>query len=113
MSVSIPEVEPGQVPADLPDGLFVLDVREDDEWRAGHIDGATHIPMREVPGRLDEIPAGDQVLVVCRSGARSARVTGFLQAQGRDAVNLAGGLQAWSLAGRGMMSDTEAPPQVI
>jgi rhodanese-related sulfurtransferase len=55
--------------------------------------------MASVPEQLDEIPPGPQVVVVCRSGARSARVTGFLVDAGRDAVNLEGGMQAWAAAG--------------
>ncbi len=59
----IPTVSIDGVPHPLPEGLHVLDVREDMEWQHGHIDGATHIPLRDLPARLSEIPAG-QTLVV-------------------------------------------------
>ena len=92
---------------------YILDVREVDEWEAGHIEGAQHIPMMEVPARLAEIPTGQQVLVICRSGSRSARVVGFLLNQGVDAVNVAGGMQVWDTLGRPMTGPPGQPPQVI
>lgn len=109
----VPEVEMSGVPDELPASLVVLDVREDAEWDAGHVDGATHIPLMELAERFDEVPTGQQVLVVCRTGARSAQATAFLQAQGCEAVNLAGGMKAWQIAGRAMTSERDAPPDVI
>ena len=100
----IPTVEIEGVPDPLPEGLVVLDVREDDEWSAGHIDGAVHIPLMELPQRLDELPTDDQLLVVCHVGARSAQAVQYLLAQGRDAVNLDGGLLEWHAAGRELVS---------
>jgi len=97
---TVPEVEVRDLPDPLPAGLTLLDVREPDEWDSGHIDGALHIPMMSVPAQLAEIPADAPVVVVCAVGARSARVAAFLQQQGVDAVNLAGGMVAWAQAGR-------------
>jgi len=95
-----PQVEAASVPAD---GLL-LDVRENDEWAAGHAEGALHIPMSEFVGRIGELTErageGEQVYVVCRSGGRSAQVTQYLLQQGLDAVNVAGGMLAWTAAGR-------------
>ena len=108
----IPTVAIGGVPDPLPEGLAVLDVREPVEWAHGHIEGALHIPMSELPGRLDELPDG-QTLVVCKVGARSARVAMWLVQQGRDAVNLDGGLLDWEAAGRAVVSETGQPPQVV
>jgi rhodanese-related sulfurtransferase len=96
----VPEVDVRDLPDPLPSGLTLLDVREPDEWDGGHIAGAVHIPMMSVPAELAAIPTGGQVLVVCAVGARSARVAAFLQQQGIDAVNLAGGMVAWARAGR-------------
>lgn len=91
------EVAPAEVAdRDLP----VLDVREADEWAAGKISGALHIPMGEVPGRLAEIPDDETVAVICRSGQRSERVATWLRHQGYDAVNVTGGMQAWQQDGR-------------
>ena len=112
MTQSIPEVDVVGVPSELPPALTVLDVREDDEWQAGHIDGAVHIPLMQVPARITELPADRQVLVVCRVGNRSARATAYLQAQGVDAVNLSGGMMAWARAGRPVVSDGPFEPYV-
>ena len=108
----IPTVSIDGVPDPLPDDLAVLDVREPVEWAHGHIEGSQHIPMNELPDRLGEVPDG-QVLVVCKVGGRSAQVTGWLVQQGRDAVNLDGGLLDWAAAGRPMVSETGQPPLVF
>lgn len=98
--ISIPTVQVDGVPDPLPEGLVVLDVREDDEWASGHVDGAVHVPLRELPARVDELPADAQVLAICHSGGRSAQATGYLVQRGIDAVNLDGGIVAWQRAGR-------------
>jgi rhodanese-related sulfurtransferase len=108
----IPTVGITGVPDPLPDGLAVLDVREPVEWVHGHIEGALHIPMSELPGRLAELPDA-QTLVVCKVGSRSARVVMWLVQQGRDAVNLDGGMVDWAAAGRAMVSETGQAPQVV
>lgn len=97
----------------LPSDPTVLDVREDDEWAAGHIDGATHIPVAEVPQRLGELPDADEIFVICRSGGRSSRVVEWLDAQGIEAINVDGGMRAWSAAGRPMVSESGQEPTVI
>lgn len=96
----------------LPAGAVLLDVREPYEWAAGHIDSAVHIPIGELTRRLGEIPQGDPLYVICRSGSRSARVAEFLRGQGTRAVNVSGGMQDWAAAGRPMVSDTARPPEV-
>jgi rhodanese-related sulfurtransferase len=88
-------------PADVPPGSYLLDVREDDEWAAGHIEGATHIPMSALLPRIAEVPKEGDVVVVCKVGARSAQVTAYLRQQGWQNVrNLDGGVVAWVRAGR-------------
>lgn len=109
--MSIPTVAISGVPDPLPEGLAVLDVREQDEWDAGHIEGAVHLPMSSITERLSEVPGG-QVLVVCKVGGRSARVAGYLLQQGHDVVNLDGGMLDWEAAGRPMVSETGQPPFV-
>jgi rhodanese-related sulfurtransferase len=97
----------------VPVEAYLLDVREDEEWAAGHAPDAHHIPMQTIPARLDEIPLDDDVVVVCRSGGRSAQVVAYLQAAGRDNVrNLDGGMMAWARAGRPMTSEDGGAPQV-
>jgi len=110
--VNIPTVSMSGVPDPLPEGLHVLDVREDAEWVHGHIEGAVHVPMSELADRLDDVPEG-QTLVVCKVGGRSARVAAYLLQQGRDVVNLDGGMLDWEAAGRPMVSETGQPPQVV
>ena len=101
----IPTVGAGQVL----EHAAILDVREDEEWAAGHIAGSTHVPLSELAGRLADVPPADPLVVVCRVGARSAQVTAWLRAQGRDAVNLDGGLEAWADAGRPLVTDDGRP----
>ena len=96
----------------VPDGATILDVREDDEWAAGHIAGSVHVPLSQLPARAADIPDADRVVVVCKVGGRSAQVTAWLAGQGRDAVNLAGGLQAWADAGRPLVTDDGTPGTV-
>jgi phage shock protein E len=80
--------------------VVILDVREQDEWDAGHIPGAVFMPMGEVPARLSEIPTDKTVIVQCRSGNRSSQVTDFLVKQGFTNVhNMTGGINAWQSAG--------------
>ena len=104
----VPTVAAASVPADA----ALLDVREHDEWQAGHVDGALHIPMGEVVARLGELPDA-RLYVMCRVGGRSAQVVQYLVAQGRDAVNIDGGLQAWESAGRPMVSGSGSKPFVL
>jgi rhodanese-related sulfurtransferase len=111
MSPGIPTVAIGGVPHPLPDGLHVLDVREDDEWRAGHIEGAVHIPLHDLPARASEVPEG-QTLVVCKVGGRSSQAVAYLSQRGHEVVNLDGGMLDWEAAGRPMVSETAAPPRV-
>lgn len=108
----VPTVNVADLPDPLPGDLTVLDVREQVEWDHGHIDGAVHIPMTELTERLGEVPAG-RTVVVCRVGARSAQVVGYLAQQGHEVVNLDGGMVEWVDAGRTMVSETGRPPHVV
>jgi glyoxylase-like metal-dependent hydrolase (beta-lactamase superfamily II)/rhodanese-related sulfurtransferase len=81
--------------------LWLLDVREDDEWERVHIPGAHHIPQAQLASRLNEIPAGATPVVVCQSGARSQRAAQFLKQVNYPAVfSLEGGIAAWQASGR-------------
>jgi rhodanese-related sulfurtransferase len=92
------------IPETLTDDLVVLDVREPHEWAAGHIAGAVHIPLGEIPARVGELDPSVPTLVVCHLGGRSARATQWLHAQGHDVTNVAGGMEAWEQAGRPTVS---------
>ena len=96
---------------------FLLDVREEDEWAAGHAEGALHIPMSDFVARFgtltEQAPEGARINVICRSGGRSAQVTAYLVQQGLDAANVAGGMQMWEAAGRPVVDGGGAPGTVI
>jgi rhodanese-related sulfurtransferase len=76
-----------------------LDVREPQEWAAGRIAGALHIPMGQLSHRAGELPRDRELIAVCRSGGRSARVAEALVRAGYRVVNLDGGMRAWQRAG--------------
>ncbi|GAA2731262.1 rhodanese-like domain-containing protein [Streptomyces nogalater] len=103
--------------SDVKDDAFLLDVREDDEWQAGHAEGALHIPLSEFVARYGELteaaPQDGRVHVICRAGSRSAQVTMYLVQQGVDAVNVDGGMQDWQQAGRPVVTDDGAPGFVL
>jgi rhodanese-related sulfurtransferase len=105
--MSIPQVPVTAVP----DEAVVLDVREQDEWDAGHAPRAVHIPLSELPSRLDELPDTDAatLAVVCRHGGRSSRAVAWLEQQGFDVANLDGGMKAWERAGKQLVGESAAP----
>jgi adenylyltransferase/sulfurtransferase len=95
----IPEIEPLELKRRLDAGesLTVLDVREPWELAIARIPGTLHIPLGEVPARLDELDSGAELVVMCKVGGRSQRVAQFLAARGFGNVrNLAGGIDAWA-----------------
>ncbi|MFV2117251.1 rhodanese-like domain-containing protein [Streptomyces sp. Act-28] len=109
----LPTVDAASVPGDA----LVLDVREDDEWDAGHVEGALHVPMSAFVARFGEVTEavadGRRAYVMCRVGGRSAQVTQYLVQQGIDAVNVDGGMIAWESAGRPMVSEHGGPAAVV
>jgi rhodanese-related sulfurtransferase len=96
-SVAIAEITVDQLKA-LGDDVVIVDVREPDEWAAGHIPSAVHVPLGEVPDRLDAFD-GSPTYVVCKAGGRSFRACELAAADGRSVVNVIGGMLAWSDAG--------------
>lgn len=97
----IPEITPAELKQRLDAGETptIIDVREPNEWEIGNLQahGARLIPLNDLPHRIDEIPEDGEVVLMCRSGARSGRALEYLRAQGRDRlVNLKGGILAWS-----------------
>jgi rhodanese-related sulfurtransferase len=102
-----------EVPAaSVPDGAWLLDVREHDEWAAGHVPGARHIPLGELGARAGEVPQGQAVYVICRSGGRSGRAAEALAGAGWQAINVTGGMQGWAAAGRPMTAESGSEPFV-
>ena len=104
----IPEVEVRAVVDEV-----LLDVREAEEFSWGRAPNAVHIPLYELPARLHELPEHRPLSVICKVGARSAQAAAYLLQQGRDVVNLDGGMLDWEAAGREMVSETGQPPLVV
>ena len=94
------EVTPKAASEALANGAVLIDVREKSEYDDVRIPGSVLIPLGELPGRLDEVPADRDVYVHCRMGGRSARAVDYLRAFGRpNSYNVTGGLDAWEDAG--------------
>lgn len=103
-------------PDKLADDAVVIDVREQNEWDAGHAPGAIHIPLGELPARLGELPEADErdpLRIICRSGGRSARAVAWLEQQGFDVANVEGGMKQWAVAGKPVVADSGADAQVL
>lgn len=95
--LEISVTEASQLRQSAPDRTLIVDVREPFELDICRIDGAEHIPMRQIPDRLDALPRDKHLLILCHAGGRSYRVTEFLRARGLTAVsNIAGGIDAWA-----------------
>lgn len=101
----VAQTDVAKLPAEFGTSAVLLDVREPDEWQRGHAQGAQHIPMGEVPARLDEIDPQAELYVICHVGGRSLRVAQYLQQNGYRPVNVAGGMLAWANAGRPVITD--------
>lgn len=85
---------------DVPQGAQLIDVREDDEWNSGHAAGAVHIPVNEIPERLDELDSSRDIYFICKGGGRSSRTASYVeQAKGWSVINVEGGTDAWREAG--------------
>ena len=106
------DAQPQVMSANVPEGVYLLDVREDDEWVAGHAPGAVHVRLSELNEHSDEVPRDREVYVICRSGARSAYATQALSGAGWKAINVSDGMTGWAVAGRPMVSETGAEPFV-
>jgi rhodanese-related sulfurtransferase len=106
------DAQPSVMSSDLPTGAYLLDVREPDEWAAGHAPDAVHIPVGALSQRAGEIPQDREIYVICRSGARSAYAAHSLAGAGWTTVNVADGMTGWAVAGRPMISETGTEPFV-
>jgi rhodanese-related sulfurtransferase len=108
-----PAPPPDVAATDVPADAFLLDVREPEEWTAGHAPGATHLPLGQLPQRLDELPRDTDIVCVCRGGGRSAQAAALLAGQGFAVRNLDGGMLAWARAGRPLVSEGTTPAEVL
>ncbi|HST08623.1 MAG TPA: rhodanese-like domain-containing protein [Gemmatimonadaceae bacterium] len=90
-------------------GVQVVDVRNPDEWRQGHLPGAIHVPLAALPARLGELDVSAPIVLHCKGGGRSSIAASFLQSRGISNVsNLAGGFEAWVADGLGVEADKPA-----
>jgi rhodanese-related sulfurtransferase len=105
--VTVGEIDVEELDRRLAAGAVVIDVRNPDEYVAGHVPGAQLIPLYELADRVDEVPAGGEVLVICRTGARSMVAAEFLAEHGATALNVAGGTLAWVESGRRAVGGAE------
>ena len=113
MADDIPEIEADDASEAVLDGAFLLDVREPDEWSAGHAPEAVHVPMGELVLRVAELPRDRRIVAICRSGQRSRVVAEALAAEGYDVVNTVGGMRAWQAYGFDVVDDSGGPGVVI
>ena len=108
-----PKARPHEAKELIDSGAILVDVREDTEWRAGHAPGARHIPLSRLAHRLRDLPPQRTVVTVCRTGGRSSRAAAILAREGREVVNLSGGMLAWARAGLPVVSSGNRPGRVI
>jgi rhodanese-related sulfurtransferase len=108
----VAQTDIANLPAEFGPGTVLLDVREDDEWQRGHAADARHIPMGEVPARINEIDPQATLYVICKVGGRSQKVAQFLAGNGYEPVNVSGGMLAWASAGRPVVTDGGGPGSV-
>ncbi len=94
-------------------GALLLDVREADEWDAGHAPEARWIPLSEVQARVDELPRDRRIVAICRSGGRSRALAGALLGAGYDVVNVEGGMRAWAAEDLAVVASDGLPGVVI
>ncbi|MCS6712170.1 rhodanese-like domain-containing protein [Brachybacterium sp. EF45031] len=100
-------------PTEVPEGAHLIDVREQSEWDAGHAPTAQHLPASSLIERMGELPEEGDLYIVCRGGGRSAQVTQWLNGNGYDAINVRGGMGAWSEAGLPLTADGDAEPYIL
>ncbi len=101
---AVPEVDVDELAAARQGGAPLIDVREPDEYEAVHVPGAVLVPLGDVMARVDEVPRGEPVYVICATGNRSARAVEWYRTQGIDARNVAGGTKAWVESGKPAVS---------
>ncbi len=91
--------EEAKTKMDSTESLYILDVRQPDEYRTGHIPGAKLIPLNELGRRINDLPKDQPILCVCASGSRSSVASSQLQSAGYNVFNLRGGMMGWMRAG--------------
>jgi rhodanese-related sulfurtransferase len=108
-----PQLSAPEAVALLEQGAVLLDVREADEWQAGHAPEAVHVPLGELASQVSRIDRSQQIVIICRSGRRSDHATAALRNAGYDAYNFSGGMHAWQQAGGAVLTPSGHPGTVI
>jgi len=106
------DVNPKEAAGLQEQGAVLLDVREDDEWTAGHAPDALHVPLAEVGGAVARL-GGRQVFTVCRGGNRSAAAAATLVKAGIDVRNVAGSMSSWATAGLAVVRNDGSASSVV
>ncbi len=109
----VPDIGPEEARLLVDGGAVLLDVREDDEWKAGHAPDAVHLPMGFLADRMDEIPTDRIVVCVCRVGGRSGAVASALAGAGFEVHNVDGGMLAWEAGGLPVVTDGGGTGRII
>jgi rhodanese-related sulfurtransferase len=102
--MSVPEVDIDDVARGRAEGVLLIDVRQPEEYDAGHVPGARLIPLSEVGLRVREVPTDEPVQVICHVGSRSEKAVQFLRQRGVDAYSVTGGTKAWVDSGHPTVS---------
>ena len=97
--MEVPEIGVEELARLRETGVVLVDVREPDEYESFHVPGAQLVPLSDVAERIEDIPSDERVYVICAVGNRSAKAVDYLNRQGYDTVNVAGGSNAWLEAG--------------
>lgn len=105
--MDVPEIDIAEAAARIAAGTPVIDVREPAEYQEAHVPGAALLPLGEVAARSGEVPTDGEVLIICRSGARSRKAAEHLRSLGVEAVNVGGGTLAWIDAGHPVATGDE------
>ena len=105
--MSIHEITAAELEELLAAGVRLIDVRETDEYTAGHVPGAVHVALGTVSQHVDAFRGDGPAYVICRSGARSMRACEYLAQEGVEAVNIAGGTLDWVAGGRAVVTGAE------
>ncbi len=110
---AVSAITPEDATLRIEEGAVLLDVREPDEWEAGHAPTAVHVPLAALAANVDSFDKKTPIIAVCRVGGRSERAAALLLQRGYDAVNLAGGMQAWAAAALPVVTESGDSGQVI
>ena len=113
MPASVTDVDVAEADRLMTAGAWMLDVREQDEWDAGHAPVADHVPMGQVVDRMGELPTDRTIVCMCRLGGRSGSVALHLAGAGYDVRNIAGGMVAWAAADLPVVDGAGAPGRVV